>query len=941
MKSNAAQLITNQNDTALGVILNSDKNIAIQTFNGAIQGAIISEVAKKSPHQNPLLYLVSNNTEKEEALPPLSGNIQISSVYSLAKQYISPDEKLRGNFTGVEISELLGRDAAAGWKASKALSKYCNSTSKDFNQAKEGVLLAKEIYNNMREGKTPKTFSFCLKEFQLGLLSGKFENMPFSMGVMSNFEDKSPLLRSIFKSLPLEKKVLFWEKHTATSSFSKSIHHPFSDKDKDKWVNHTLQVCDEVSKKVADKANALLKHFMGESASIVGALQEEASQNGVLLSKTNILMVDSAIKYAQKDIPFKMLKDVDKSFELPIVIAKLSEGQKAQSVNHPYLGEAYSGYSKEKGDSLNFGEYIRQMGKDMGKSDLVWAGKIASTYPLSVLKDAHKKAKIHSSDTKNEGYFVSTVHSIGKRKFDFTSLSEDIADPINIVAQWYAKGNIEPKRANCLSQFVAHYQENPNSYVHKEMNLVYRAILSGKKDTLFHEGMRDLRNMSAESINNSIYEEYKATILSNDGKKKDYIKNPEKKVRKHRDEVFEYDTYIIAEYDESSTAKALGARWDPDVKLWYAPKGSVIKSFKSFMPEAKEEKLASQKELEIDTSSFYQSVQELGLVLKDAPTFDGRFHRVDVEGGKRGGKEGAYVGYDGVVARGHVRNFKTGEEKKWSSLDGGDWNKNELGLIRLIHKQRSEESRKQIEREHNKNALLLKEEWDSSKIASKEHPYLEKKGVGSYGLRVDARNSLLMPLRDVNGTFSTMQRISGSGFKQIGYKLSDAEKKEGLEFPTRKEGRFHIIGAEKLEDSQKFVLVEGYATGASVHEALNLPVIVAVDAGNLVSVATAIKEKYENISLMIAGDNDQKNGEEKNVGLKKAKEAAEACGGKYVIPTVSKEEEKDVSDWNDIAKKYGLESVKSQIISKLKENKIENEIEKKSSVENLTHSPVL
>ena len=919
---------TEQSNMIVNSILNTNKNMAVETFSNAIQSDIILGIDKKISNTSPVLYIVANNKEKEEAKSSLLGNsMDIKSVYSLAKQYISPDEKLRGNYTGVEIASLMGKEEGAGWKATKNLSQYCNGTSKHFD---EDALLAKEIYNNMKEGKLPKTFAFCLKEFQLNLLSGKYSGMSFSIGVISKFDKKSPLIRSIFKTLPLDKKVLFWQNHTGINSFSKSMNSPFSKKDAHLWESQTVTLTDEVSSKVSTKANAILKHFMGEDKLMVGTKKDDAAKDGVLLSKTNVFMVDSAIRYAEKSIPFKMLKDADKSFDLSLSILKVEAGKKVNSQKYAFLEADFSAFKKNPKGSLNFGDYFSKKGQHERKSEHVWAGRIASKYSLGTLKDAYEKAQKNNKIESDEGYFVSTVHSLGDRKFDYCSLAEDIVDPISIVAEWYSRGDIEPTRKGCLDTFVEHYKSEVDDYVVNEMNLLYCAIMSGKKDTLFHENMRDVSMMTTENISNAIYEEYKNIIISESKKKRDEKTINKEEAYEVGPNTFQHNTYLIVEYDEISRAKALGARWDGKVKLWYTKKGSFVKHFEDFLPEAKELKLASEKALELDTSSFYQAAADLGLVVNGHPSFDGRFKRVDVEGGKQGGKEGAYIGYDGVVASGHVRNFKTGEEKTWSSLDGGDWDNNELSLIRLISKQRGEEQKKITTREHIKNALLLKAEWDSSKRADKKHPYLVKKKVGDYGLRVDSHGSLLMPLCDINGTFSTMQRIGKDGFKMIGYKLSAAEKEGGKEFPTRKEGRFHLIGAKSLSDHSRFVLVEGYATGATIHEALGLPVVVAVDAGNLVSVASQIKNKHKDISLLIAGDNDQKNGSDKNIGIKKAMAAAKVCDGQYVVPTITKEEEKEVSDWNDIASKYGLESVKSQIISKLKENNTE----KKSSVEN-------
>jgi len=52
------------------------------------------------------------------------------------------------------------------------------------------------------------------------------------------------------------------------------------------------------------------------------------------------------------------------------------------------------------------------------------------------------------------------------------------------------------------------------------------------------------------------------------------------------------------------------------------------------------------------------------------------------------------------------------------------------------------------------------------------------------------------------------------------------------------------------------VVCEGYATGATIHEATGLAVIVAFDAGNLLPVARFFREKKPDWLIVIAADND-------------------------------------------------------------------------------------
>ena len=55
-----------------------------------------------------------------------------------------------------------------------------------------------------------------------------------------------------------------------------------------------------------------------------------------------------------------------------------------------------------------------------------------------------------------------------------------------------------------------------------------------------------------------------------------------------------------------------------------------------------------------------------------------------------------------------------------------------------------------------------------------------------------------------------------------------------------KKGHFHLIGMP----TSIVLVAEGYATGATLHEATGLPVAIAFDAGNLRHVAAALRERY-------------------------------------------------------------------------------------------------
>ncbi|WP_162734360.1 LPD7 domain-containing protein, partial [Escherichia coli] len=111
---------------------------------------------------------------------------------------------------------------------------------------------------------------------------------------------------------------------------------------------------------------------------------------------------------------------------------------------------------------------------------------------------------------------------------------------------------------------------------------------------------------------------------------------------------------------------------------------------------------------------------------------------------------------------------------------------------------------------------------------------------------------------------------------------------------------------------------EGYATAASLHQATGMPVIMTVDAGNMVTVSRKLSELYPDSAHIILGEDDFT--KDDNKGLNKAREAAEAIGGTYIIPQFTESERAlafagagSFSDFNDIHTSRGIDAVRDQL----------------------------
>ncbi|KRS63427.1 hypothetical protein DB15_09055, partial [Campylobacter coli] len=72
------------------------------------------------------------------------------------------------------------------------------------------------------------------------------------------------------------------------------------------------------------------------------------------------------------------------------------------------------------------------------------------------------------------------------------------------------------------------------------------------------------------------------------------------------------------------------------------------------------------------------------------------------------------------------------------------------------------------------------------------------------------------------------------------------EKEQGIEYLAKKQGCFHIIGAKTLHNLKEFYICEGFATAATIYKALNKPVIMGIDAGNLSKIVETLKNKFQN-----------------------------------------------------------------------------------------------
>lgn len=246
----------------------------------------------------------------------------------------------------------------------------------------------------------------------------------------------------------------------------------------------------------------------------------------------------------------------------------------------------------------------------------------------------------------------------------------------------------------------------------------------------------------------------------------------------------------------------------------------------------------------------------------------------------------------------------------------------DIAAIREVSRMKAEKAAAERAAEQAKAAELATTIWSELKPAG-EHPYLAKKGVKSHGLRVGAWNvvnkdtgevrrvtdqALLVPIKDRTGRVHSMQAIMPNGSKL--YLAGGA-----------KAGNFYAIGKpQELNGRKVWVLAEGFATAASIHEATGHAALVCFDAGNLLPVAAAIRERQPEAIILLAADDDRftvkKDGSPCNPGVDAATKAAQEVGGLLAVPQFASLDG-EPSDWNDLACREGADVVAEQIAAAL------------------------
>ncbi|MCP5458713.1 MAG: DUF1738 domain-containing protein [Gammaproteobacteria bacterium] len=277
--------------------------------------------------------------------------------------------------------------------------------------------------------------------------------------------------------------------------------------------------------------------------------------------------------------------------------------------------------------------------------------------------------------------------------------------------------------------------------------------------------------------------------------------------------------------------------------------------------------------------------------------FDGQLHRFQVEGDKKGRRNGWYVFYGDGVPAGRFGSWKTGHSESWCA--GAD---PALGPAERQAWERqlaaAQARRRQIEQAQQAAARQRAAQlWQQTRYrVDAQHPYLLSKQIPALGVR-QLGSLLVVPVSDIQGGLHGLQFIAPDGGKRF---LTHGAT----------EGHCHVLGS--LAGAPSILICEGYATAVSLRQASGLPVVLAFNAGNLLPVARQIHRHFPTAHLLFAADDDRNTFG--NPGRTLAEQAAQAVAGRVIWPDFSGLDiRSNPTDFNDLQVLGGRARLKAQL----------------------------
>lgn len=316
---------------------------------------------------------------------------------------------------------------------------------------------------------------------------------------------------------------------------------------------------------------------------------------------------------------------------------------------------------------------------------------------------------------------------------------------------------------------------------------------------------------------------------------------------------------------------------------------------KKIEAQRKLDALERKKALSDPLGEFEQAIRAYGL-LPDKIDISGsqKIIRVKTSEDKGSNKSGWYwIEEESGVYYGTYGDWRIGESVNWKSSNMQTLSPDELRKVTdrmRIKRETNQKLRQEIADNGAKRAVNLLNSLPQCTVDDQFKYFIDKDVIPYDGVKYDGTDVYIPVI--INGEIRSVQRITPDNKKEFAYNTETTG------------GYFWIKGTSSTD----IYFVEGYSTGATVHEATGANVMVCFNAHNLYNVVKEFRAHNKEQTVHIASDNDYKNEDKPcgNAGQIQAKKCQEQFANvKIYVP-----ENIEGSDFNDMKAEVGIDAVK-------------------------------
>jgi len=319
--------------------------ILVNAIAGAAKSTSAIETAKrlvKNNKNHKIRYLVFGNANAAEAKEGFKHTAQVSTIHSLAYQYMVKGSNLRKDIAGwltwKDIPQNIARKIPFGKTSDVlyAVESFCSSPYTTVEEWAESfpkrvpipyVELAKQVLSAMYKGEMRITHGFYLKLFHIQLLRGKVKLEPIDTLIVDEVNDLTQIMFDVTKLYPAKQKILLGDHRQAIHGWMGCIN-AFKEYE-GMGCNLNLTQSFRVSNKLAPYIEMLYRRYCDVKTVFRGMeYKEEKIKTTGYICRTNNAVINKMLEFKEDGVPFKLIHKakVKQMFKLPLAIAYAKPG---------------------------------------------------------------------------------------------------------------------------------------------------------------------------------------------------------------------------------------------------------------------------------------------------------------------------------------------------------------------------------------------------------------------------------------------------------------------------------------------------------------------------------------------------------------------------------------------------------------------------------------